>query len=377
MKFEFGKRESLLIKGIAIILMFYHHFFGFPTWLASDCNFIQTNIGGYHIENIIASFCKICVGLYVFVSGYSLFVNYPSYSTVKSLTKRILSFLLNYWFVFAIFILFGLTFNEPLPSLSRFLQQCFGVSTATGFNWAFFDTIHPVFAWYVSFYILFLLISPLLAKLCKFDFIINVLIVSIALFGGSYIINILLPANVHPSVRTIITSFATWGQIGMIGFLFAKHDIFNVMHKILSEYFNKLVLFFLMVFMLGGIFLLWSWVGLQFYTVRSYMTVSFISIYTPIFIYAIINILNIINSKALDTVLISLSKESTNMWFLHGLFFTPNKTIQWLAYLPQYPVLILVWTLLLMYGVSFVLNKVIAYIHSLQKKIFAPNDNHS
>ena len=51
MKFTFGKKESQLIKGVAIIAMFYHHFFGFSIWLAAECNFVHTYVGGRCIES--------------------------------------------------------------------------------------------------------------------------------------------------------------------------------------------------------------------------------------------------------------------------------------------------------------------------------------
>lgn len=372
MNVEFGKKEAQLIKGIAIILMFYHHFFGFPSWLASDCGFIHTYIGGYSLEGALASFSKICVGLYAFISGYVLFYQFDIYSDIKLIFLRALRFLFNYWFVFSIFIIFGIIFNEPLPSFTRFLQQCFGISTATGFNWEFFDAIHPVFAWYVSFYLMFLFISPLLAKLCRFNFATNVLLMSSILFLCSYLINILLPVVGYHPIRNLITSFATWGHIGMLGFLFAKHDIFNIIHTMLSKKVNKVSLFILMILLLSVIFFLWTFVDLKNIYISDYINVSFLSIYTPIFIYALCNILNIISSRVINSILIKLSKESTNMWFLHGLFFTPNKTIQWIAYLPQNPVLILIWTLLLMYYCSVVLNTVTTYVGSFMKRKCCP-----
>lgn len=162
--------------------MFFHHFFGFSTWLTTDNYFVHTYIGGRCIESDIAAFCKICVAIYAFVSGYALFVQNSNAKNIKSIIKRIFSFLSNYWVIFCVFILFGIIFNEPFPPIDRFLLQCVGVTTATGFNWDYFNAIHPVFAWYVSFYILFLVISPLLAKICRFNFIIDLFLITGVLF---------------------------------------------------------------------------------------------------------------------------------------------------------------------------------------------------
>lgn len=95
---------------------------------------------------------------------------------------------------------------------------------------------------------------------------------------------------------------------------------------------------------------------------------SYFAIYTPVFIYAVTYILNYINCKVINSILICLSKESTNMWFLHGLFFTPNKTIQWIAYLPIHPLFILVWTLFLMYYFSVGIRYIFKLFRSIIQK---------
>lgn len=356
MQFAFGKQQAQQMKGIAIIAMFFHHFFGFPTWLAPENNFVHTYIGQRCLESDIASFFKICVGIYAFVSGYALFVQGNKHSGIKHIAKRAFKFLTGYWLIFLLFILFGLLFSEPLPPFSRLLQQCFGVSTATGFNWAYFDTIHPVFAWYVSFYLLFLFISPLLAKICRFGFVWDCLIITVVLFGGSYLINSLLPLDPNGAIIKLITAFATWGHIGMTGFIFAKYDVFSVVHKKAEKYLNSTVRYLLLAVLLFAMFFLWNVKNTVYLYESPLLKISYLSIYTPIFIYAVICFLNRLQSKTINIVLTKLAQESTNMWFLHGLFFTPNKTIQWLAYLPKYPILILLWTLLLTYLCSLAIR---------------------
>ena len=367
MKYTFGKKESQLIKGVAIIAMFFHHFFGFSTWLTTDSYFVHTYIGGRCIESDIAAFCKICVAIYAFVSGYALFVQNSNAKNIKSLIKRIFSFLSNYWVIFCVFILFGIIFNEPFPPIDRFLLQCVGVSTAIGFNWDYFNAIHPVFAWYVSFYILFLVISPLLAKICRFNFIIDLFLVTGVLFGVNSLAYTILPDG-FSIIKVLITAFATWGHIGMIGFLFAKYRVFDFIHSILTKYLSDIVILILFVFVVGHIYYLWTYEGKLYIYETDNIRMSYFAIYTPAFIYAVTYILNYINCKVINSILICLSKESTNMWFLHGLFFTPNKTIQWIAYLPIHPLFILVWTLFLMYYFSVGIRYIFKLFRSIIQK---------
>lgn len=368
MQFAFGKKESQLIKGVAIIAMFYHHFFGFAQWLAPECDFSHTYVNGRCVEYDIASFCKICVGIYAFVSGYASFVQDAKFRNIKSIIKRILSFLCNYWFVFTIFILFGIIFNEPFPPIERFLLQCIGVSTATGFNWDYFNAIHPVFAWYVSFYILFVVISPLLAKICKYNFFIDLCLVTGILFGINFYSCNMLPEE-FSIIKILITAFATWGHIGMIGFLFAKYNVFGFIHNMLAKYLSNMAQFVLLIFVLVHIYCLWIFEDKRYIFESDIVKVSYFALFTPVLIYAITYILSYINCKVFNSILIALSKESINMWFLHGLFFSPKKTIQWIAYLPRHPLFILIWTLFLMYYSSVVIRRIYGYIFQLYKKI--------
>lgn len=351
-KFYYGKKEADLMKGIAITMMFYHHLFGFDTWLSENITYSTINIFGFQLQYIIAYFCKICVGIYIFSSGYALYINKHKQSFHNTM-KRILKFLINYWKIFFIFILFGLLFQESFPPLTRFIKELFGIETATGFNWNYFDGIHPVFAWYVSFYILFLLLSPFISKLCRFNIIIDNLILLLTFIIGYNVIINLSIINSNQTLVSILTSFVTWGHIGMVGYTFAKYDIFNKVHLFLSKYFNNIQ--FLIFSLLCIIFMICitNYNGYYLFSI-----VSIFSLFTPISIYLIVNTLNIININCLNTILSKLAHESTNMWFLHGLFFTPSKILQPVIYTFQYPILILIVSMYLCYGMSKVMNNI-------------------
>ena len=221
--FKYGKTESNYIKGIAIILMFYHHLFGFKSWIDPNLIFFELNIGNSSLESVIASFCKICVGLYIFTTGYSL-LNHDSKNWKHRLFK-IFKFLSNYWFMFFIFLLFGLLYHEPFSPINRLLKQLFGIATATEFNWDYFNGIHPVFAWYVSFYISFLLLSPFLKKICIFNFWVDNILMLILFYGGYTIILYQPYFTFGQTFLSLLNNFVTWGYIGMLGYTFSKYSI--------------------------------------------------------------------------------------------------------------------------------------------------------
>ncbi len=64
--FELSKRDSDIIKGIAIILMYVHHFFCFPTWYVDGISYPQ--LTGF--AEFFRFPTKICVPVFAFLTGY-------------------------------------------------------------------------------------------------------------------------------------------------------------------------------------------------------------------------------------------------------------------------------------------------------------------
>ena len=78
-------KRSNKIKYIAVILMIILHLFLYP---ARDYNSLFS-INGITIEYLFTEFCSICVGIFVFLSGYGLVKKYGNQVTYKEIGKRI------------------------------------------------------------------------------------------------------------------------------------------------------------------------------------------------------------------------------------------------------------------------------------------------
>lgn len=317
-QFQYGKKEANFIKGIAIVMMFTHHFFGFLQWINDANMYHGITINGIIVEQEIAFICKICVGLFAFTSGYAMFVNKNRYEKWSSCAQKAFKFLVQYWVVVAVFLVIGILLKEPLPTFKVFLLQSFGIHTMTGFDWSF-----------------------LLMR--QFD-----------AWGGT------------DDLLKIVSSFATWGNVGIVGFLFAKYDMFAKMDNAVRKYIKPSLLALLDVIMILAI------MALRYQT-DTYLTdtntITLDMIWAPILVYAFINFMNYIcvytrmnMGKIIEKGFVILGKYSMNMWFLHGIFFTPKKTLQWIAYFPKYPILILIWTLFLMFWCSVLIARLQNYI---------------
>lgn len=71
---EFTLKDSKVIKGIAIMLMIFHHLF----WMTSFTKGYSISFFPLTVGRIaqIAAFSKICVSLFVFISGFGLLHSY-------------------------------------------------------------------------------------------------------------------------------------------------------------------------------------------------------------------------------------------------------------------------------------------------------------
>lgn len=95
--------DSNVLKGIAILIMLCHHLFLRPEMYPYNDIFIH----GHGIVHEIAIMCKVCVAIFVFVSGYGLTEKYGQSSTIRLKDfywKIFTKLMLNYWFVWLIFV---------------------------------------------------------------------------------------------------------------------------------------------------------------------------------------------------------------------------------------------------------------------------------
>lgn len=111
------KNDTLALKGIAILLLLWHHMF----FVSKDLLFDWHDIG---IKSAILS--RVCVAIFVFLSGYGLMVSSKiNESLIAFYRKRLFKLLLNYWYIWLLFVPIGVfvfhrTFdavygqNEPL-----------------------------------------------------------------------------------------------------------------------------------------------------------------------------------------------------------------------------------------------------------------------
>ncbi len=163
MKNGLTKEHSKMLYGLAIVLMVVHHLFSMPSRMHCEIN----SLVGINVLEKIGWFCKICVAIYAFISGYAIYQkchikegeaisffnrlgNYCS-----NVTKQIWSFIKRYWIVFAIFITVGFATGKLSFEWKTFGKSLLGFDNSYNSEW-----------WYVKFYIVMVAISPIICICC-------------------------------------------------------------------------------------------------------------------------------------------------------------------------------------------------------------------
>ena len=152
-----GRRSS----GIAILLMVYHHLFVIPERLGN--NYVSViNLTGYDFQSILANFSKICVGIFLFLSGIGLYYTLIKYDTLKQMYKKVgihcLKFMMNFWII-ALLLL-------PIGIVQGFWS--FSIKTIIEILFASYDSVMEW--WFVRMYIVILVLAPLFIRLFQNGF---------------------------------------------------------------------------------------------------------------------------------------------------------------------------------------------------------------
>jgi hypothetical protein len=172
---KFSKNDTNAIKGIAIILMFFHHcFLDSRRWAAvpysmldevKKITYFPVSFAPFSEKTIVymASFSKICVPIFVFLTGYGMAVSYQlrKNNSQKYVWNRIVSLMTGFWFVFIITQIlcvftgrYNLIYGKGLVGIIRFIVD--GMGLANLFKMPSFNSTW----WYMSLAIVLIFIFP-------------------------------------------------------------------------------------------------------------------------------------------------------------------------------------------------------------------------
>lgn len=203
----FSVRDTQAVKGAAILLMIWHHLFGFPQYFPYE-TLLPVNLAFY-----VGQFGKICVGIYLFLSGYgmTLSARREAGSLWPVTLRRLRHFYISYWLYLAIcapYGLFVLQSGRFSPDVGLFLKNVVGyIDYNNGYDVAW---------WFVSIYIPLLLLFPLLHRIALRD---PLMLAALAL--GAVGLTSRMWTGALPG------SLFLWQASFIMGMLFARLDLFH------------------------------------------------------------------------------------------------------------------------------------------------------
>lgn len=309
-----NKTNTKMLHGLAILMMIYNHLFldgnimaiNEGTSILNIFNFI--NIGNASTAQLtFAWFCRICVGIFAFTSGYGMFIQLDNKVNgkldIKEMYKYCLKRLLSFYKVFVVcFLFFNLIiiFNNTVGfdySFKTFIINLLGLGTN-----------YNATLWYIPVYYLMILLAPIVYSLLNSKYlkriIITLIIAIIVAIGIAF-----GTGNIYPFYKTmsgIIQSYVTCYLVIFVeGMICSKYSIVDIIASKLNG-FTSLILI-VAVYIVRALLIR----APSDWLFDVVLTLPFVIGITKLFSY----------SKVLIKGLSFIGKYSAYMWYSHAYFY--------------------------------------------------------
>lgn len=330
-KVLYGKRESSIIAGIAILLMLCSHFFYRPILQEGNDWIPIFSIKGFSIIRALQPFGDVCVSLFAFNSGYILYKAPEKYKYGRGLAIRALKFLTLYWICCAIFLFLGAITNSPMPTREDLIFNLFGI-------YAWGDFVAVFFAWYVTYYLFFLLIAYCMWKILAVKNIYVTLFnafLLMALFSKVSFFGYIWP--IYPCILGVLAA-----KYSLLEYIYGKVSKFNIPITLLC---------IMMLIVLRDVIPF----GRRSFNITFVRELIVVILFIPLFLNVFYRICKTKYGNRIERSILFLSSVSLPLWFVHGIFFT-KLPFQWILFLPKVSVLIYIWGLLICIPMAMIIN---------------------
>ena len=334
---KFTKEHTMQMKGIAIIILLFHHcFLNAQRWATVPYEKLATTKGwGYypisfapfssHTIQYLASFSKICVAMFVFMTGYGMWVSYESQKKKTTMSnyikKRMVTLMTGFLIIFVVTEILAIptgrfieVYGHDFRSVVYMIIDALGLAKLLG---------TPLFCltwWYMSLAIVLIMIFPFVHSIMeKYQWIVVVA-------------SIIVPRACGFGQSTDLFRYLLAYTLGMY---FAQHDLLarikekfmeqNVVGKLLS----------LIVSLIGLAVIIKcrqnAWIGWKYLDFWD----GFAAMYVIVLSY-----IYILNGKWIVKGLGFLGKHSMNIFVIHSFYrdvffhkFTYSFYYAWLDYI--------------------------------------------
>lgn len=335
-KSYFDRPMSDAIKGVALILMFVHHFFTFPDYYIQNPTFLILG----SVRTALCGPTRICVSVFAFLTGY--FYCLGSRKTYGYSLKKIGNFLVSYWLVYLPFLLLAVGLG------------CYSLGTGALLGAFGLDSEVMTFCWYVYFYCAAMLLLPLTERLSTGSLWRDALLLGVLPLMAVTAIREALPDNVAGALAAVVQE---WYPCVHVGWLMCRYDIFEEIQESTggrqASTWKSCILWFTMACLVCLARAVCPRVSIARAFFRGYwldIPLNMDVFYAPIFLWCLKHLLDWLSGTRLFRLLGEIGRESMGMWFFHCLFFNCcAEYTQPLLCWPRLAVPVLLWGLLLCY----------------------------
>ena len=334
---KFTKEHTMQMKGIAIIILLFHHcFLNAQRWATVPYEKLATTKGwGYypisfapfssHTIQYLASFSKICVAMFVFMTGYGMWVSYESQKKKTTMSnyikKRMVTLMTGFLIIFVVTEILAIptgrfieVYGHDFRSVVYMIIDALGLAKLLG---------TPLFCltwWYMSLAIVLIMIFPFVHSMMeKYQWIVVVA-------------SIIVPRACGFGQSTDLFRYLLAYTLGMY---FAQHDLLARIKERFMEQNMAGKLLFLIVSLIGLAVIIKcrqnAWIGWKYLDFWD----GFAAMYVIVLSY-----IYILNGKWIVKGLGFLGKHSMNIFLIHSFYrdvffheFTYSFYYAWLDYI--------------------------------------------
>lgn len=334
---KFTKEHTMQMKGIAIIILLFHHcFLNAQRWATVPYEKLATTKGwGYypisfapfssHTIQYLASFSKICVAMFVFMTGYGMWVSYESQKKKTTMSnyikKRMVTLMTGFLIIFAVTEILAIptgrfieVYGHDFRSVVYMIIDALGLAKLLG---------TPLFCltwWYMSLAIVLIMIFPFVHSIMeKYQWVVVVA-------------SIIVPRACGFGQSTDLFRYLLAYTLGMY---FAQHDLLARIKERFMEQNMAGKLLSLIVSLIGLAVIIKcrqnAWIGWKYLDFWD----GFAAMYVIVISY-----IYILNGKWIVKGLGFLGKHSMNIFLIHSFYrdvffhkFTYSFYYAWLDYI--------------------------------------------
>jgi hypothetical protein len=357
--FIFSRNMTAISKGLAIVLMVYHHLFAFPNRIANVDYAPIMMVDNMPLDQLIGEFGKLCVAIFLFLSGLGLYKSFQSKHrfTFRHGFIRAINFFTIYWLIFFIFIPIGLKYFDDTvryawdPKL--FIYNLFALIHTYNGEW-----------WFISVYIELVLLFPLIVKLIEKSPTLVSYLSFILLFLSAFFLHMDEFFSNLELVQIAINHLGTlfqWQIMFITGIYFSKYYLFERIDAFFSKVHLNSKIVFILLLVLFFYFRQYSFKfiietrGSEINGIYNYSDF----ILAPMVIFSFVKLVQ--NITILERLFLLLGRHSTIIWLTHTFFI--YYYFQEMSFAPYYSTLIVVWVFVLTILVSIGINLLIRAVH--------------